>query len=245
MKRIEAQSVRTTSQDPFKAVTDWEKKFLANLNSGTLKCAARAWHRLTDAGLSDITKVILFQAQAYGSAVPAEVSKGLSHQVHELRALKRAKTVVDGRKGDRRKELFAERLREHQMGSGQTVWPFRDNRVKTLADASVRYPVIGNLTVDAAPAVIGASRQALVRYAEKPLLATLRAGAKGHGVKLSLMELAELWYASDGNRPPDVINRRNILRRFLKLPANKLAEQGYLLWFEEWLRQMRKAAKPA
>lgn len=237
--------------DRFEAYFNWEKDFLKNVGvdySGkfyqtSLPAAQRAWKRLAAAHLCRITVVILYQCHAFGSSVPAEFSKKQGEVIRRIQALKRAEKVARERKDDPRTQMFTDRTKAARKNAGNAEWPSVDPNVNTLADAALVYPIIGALPLERAPAVLGVARQNEERFEAKTLLAVLVAGAKGHGVRISLMELAELWDAAGQPRDSDVLNRKNTLQRFFEQPSVHFAKYAYQKWFEEWLRQMRNVEK--
>lgn len=215
---------------------EWEKEFFGNLEA--LLFAKRAWGRLKSAKLDDITKVILYQYQAFGDSLPTEISKGLGYAASRLKSLKRAERIARKRQDDGRARMFVARREQAIERAAETLWPFRNEQVKTVADAAVAYSDFGALPLDQATALIGDGRQALEHYGGKMLLAVLRVGANAHGVRLSLTELVEL---ADAAHPSDPPLERNTLQRFLVQPAIKRAEQAYRESFEELYRQIQEA----
>lgn len=187
---------------------DWEREFTKNLRS--LRLARKAWNNLKDARLDGPAKVFLYQLYAFGSAAPREVGEGLKRINSGLRNMQRAK----------RREGSGEKV-------ANMVWPFKNDRVKTLADAAVTYPCIGRLPLSRARQFIGDGAQSITHYGGKVYLVPLRAWAKACGIDLSLMTLAELWDAADPSWESDPMNRKNTLQRFFALPEIQRVEKAF------------------
>ena len=227
---------------------DWLKTFLENVGvddplQNSLPSAKRAWERLKSAGIGDITGALLYQCYAFGGSVSSDISNGVGRINSSLGKVRYAEQVAhEGQEGSSAK--LEDKRKAQWNRAAETMWPFQNERVKTLADAAATYPVIGGLPLEQAPAVMGKARQDIERFDCKILLAILAAGAKAHGVPLSLMELAELWDTAGQKRDSDVLNRKNTLQRFFSYDDIKNLEPVYLEQFEEMLRQMREAEKP-
>lgn len=213
---------------------NWHRKFTEYIQVNKRSPAAIAWGRLQSAGLGDFAKYNLLQFYAYGESVPAEVAKGLGEINSALDKLKYAIEVVRQRENDPRAEKSRSRLDRTLTSAAIAKWPYRNPQVKTTADASAVYGVIGNQTLNEATADNGKARQNVTRYGGKLLLVILRAGANARGVNLSLTELSDLAYAA-GNNPEPL--DKNTLQRFFTYEEIQLIETTFQRHFEaseEW-----------
>jgi hypothetical protein len=209
--------------DPLK----WEQEFIGKLRNQPL--GKKAWKELQSAGMDDFAKFLLYQFHAFSISVPAEISEGLGVINAGLRKLQYAAQVATERQGDPRAKKFAARWEKARDKAGKTLWPFHNERVKSLADSASIYPCVWLLHLDQAPAVIGDGRQAVSRFGGKVLLVILRAGAKARGIQLSLTGLVELAYAAGQNTDPF---EKSALQRFFALPEIKRVEQSFQRHFE-------------
>lgn len=206
---------------------EWERDFLVRCSEDPK--AKRAWNKLAETGLADVSKRLLWEYYTFGDMVIASICRGIKRMDHNHKALGRADRVVEERSGDPRTEMFAQRSAELAGIAARTPWPFDNPNTVTLEDAASKYPLVGRLPITPSAGSLSRHGDALRRFGPKILLATLRAGALNSSVDLSSNELAAL--ASCAN--PDCFLAARSLRRFLKLPAIRAAEPAYRYLFAQ------------
>lgn len=219
----------------------WERIFKERLRAeGT---AERAWSKIEKASnesgldLDWVVALFLFKAAKMHDSVSAEIRRGLSNQVHALKAARLADRVAKKRSRHPKAQRFALRRMEALQIAAKTSWAFRNPNVKTLHDAASRYPEIGAETLEQAPHSVAKGAETIRRWGPRKLmLAAIRAGARAHGVNLTPSALAALANCAD---PDWEINERT-LRRFFREPMLKLVEQSYVAEFESLLNEIRR-----
>jgi hypothetical protein len=206
---------------------EWEEEFKEKLCSQPLGGAA--WKTLETAGMGDFAKYLLYEFYCYGASEPPKIGRGLAKINSNLERLKYSDTVAREKQGEPSGKKFADKRKRALENSEKSVWPFRNEQVKTFGDAKANYMPLRMLPLDYARAAIGDGRQALERYEGKTLLVVLRAGAKARKINLSMTQLSELAYAAGENLDP---MERQSLQRFFSYPDIKRVERAFQLQFE-------------
>ena len=220
-RRIQAR-VRSWTVDD--ALT-WEQEFLGRCSEDPV--AYRAWRKILESGLANVTKRLLWEYSLMSNEVMAELKRGMDEMRDNMVALGRALQVASDQSDGPRPDMFARRVSVKARTAGQTPWAFRNPDVKTFADATVNYPVMDRVPIEPAARMMAKSGDAIRRYGDKILIAMLQAGTRGFSVSLSPNELAALATCA---KPDCNIDGRS-LRRFLKLPAIVAAEGAYRVQF--------------
>jgi hypothetical protein len=128
-------------------------------------------------------------------------------------------------------------------GAKYLLYYYHANSIPVPAKISGDQGSIGSLVTKLRQAIQRASgweevRQTLLRDHEKGTLAVLRAGAKAHGVELSLAELVELAEAAHPSDPP---LDKNVLQRYFDQPNVTGAEQFYRTRFNILIEYIRRS----
>jgi hypothetical protein len=199
----------------------WQEEFLGRCSEDP--AASRAWSKIVEAKLANVSKRLLWEYSLMSDELMADLKRQMDKMKDRVEALSRAHRVASDRSSGPRPEMFAQRLHSKVETAAGTPWCFRNRDVRTLADAATNYESIGTLPIDEAASTMSKSGDAVRRYAGKPLIAVLRAGARSRGVSLSPNELAALATCADPGRNLD----SRSLRRFLKLPSILAAETEY------------------
>jgi hypothetical protein len=199
----------------------WEQEFLGRCSADPV--AYRAWSKIAEGGLANVSKRLLWEYSLMSNEVMAELKRDMDKMRDTIVALGRALRVASDQSDGPRPDMFARRINTKARTAGQTPWAFRNPDVKTFADATVNYPDIGRLLIEPAAGMMSKSGDAIRRYGDKILIAMLQAGTQGFSVSLSPNELAALATCAK----PDCNLDGRSLRRFLKLPAIVAAEGAY------------------
>lgn len=207
--------------DGMKDPREWEQGFIERLKQQPH--GLKAWEKLRCAGLLDFIKFHLY-CYAVWRPFKRPVRRGLRETTRALKKLR------DAIKADREQVRGSRRKLEKVLENAATTrWPYENPAVKTLADASAAYPVIGNLTLQEATIDNGKARQNVKRYDGKEFLIIVRAGAKARGVHLTMAELVELAHAA---REDAGYISENALQRFFAYESVQRMEAAFQRQFE-------------
>jgi hypothetical protein len=203
----------------------WQEEFLGRCLEDPV--ASRAWRRIVEAGLADVSKRLLWEYSLTSDELIVNLKRDMDRMRDRVELLSRARQVASDQSRGPRPEMFAQRLDSKVKAMAETPWCFRNPAVKTLADAVKNYESIGNLPIDEAASSMSKSGDAVRRYSSKILIAVLLAGARNSGASLTPNELVALATCANPSRNPDARS----LRRFLKLPSVLAAEPAYRALF--------------
>ncbi len=205
----------------------WEQEFLERCSADPV--ASRAWRKIVEAGLANVSKRLLWEYSLMSNDVMADLKRDMDKMRDNVGALGRALRVAKNQSNGPRPAMFARRSNTKVRTAGETPWAFRNRDAKTFADAAAIYPDIGDLPIRSAAATMSKSGDAVRRHGDKILIAMLQAGTREFSVPLSPNELAALAACAKLECNLDARS----LRRFLKLPTILAAEGAYRARFAQ------------